>query len=313
MRIGLDAMGGDYAPKVAVEGAVSALGGLAEGSEIVLFGNRELIEEYLPQEYRSQIEIVHTTEVIEMCDHPAQAFARKIDSSIVVGFNHLTEGKIDGFASAGSTGAMMVGCIYGVKPIEGITRPTIATHILTTGQNPVTILDVGLNADCKPEVLYQYAIIGSIYSSEVVGVHNPRVALLNIGEEASKGNLMAKATYPILAANEGKFNFVGNVEGKHIFDSTIADVIVCDGFMGNTILKMAEGFYEILKPLAQKVPAIESMNYEAVGGTPVLGINANVIIGHGCSSSKAIKNMILTTEKTIQADIVSKFKTAFSS
>lgn len=312
MRIGLDAMGGDFAPKVAVEGAIAALDELAVGSILVLFGNREQIEEYLPEEYRSSIEIVHTTEVIEMCDHPAQAFARKPNSSIAVGFDHLTHGKIDGFASAGSTGAMMVGCIYSIKPIEGIIRPTIASHILTTGKNPVTILDVGLNADCKPEVLYQYAIIGSLYSSEIVGVENPRVALLNIGEEASKGNIIAKATYPLLVANNGAFNFVGNIEGKHIFDGTIADVVVCDGFMGNTILKMAEGFYDILKPQVEKIPAIESMNYEAVGGTPVLGINANVIIGHGCSTKRAIKNMILTTEKTIKADVISKFKQAFS-
>lgn len=312
MRIGLDAMGGDFAPQVAVEGAIAALGELSAGSDLVLFGNRELIEEHLPEEYRSRIEIVHTTEVIEMCDHPAQAFTRKSDSSITVGFSHLTHKRIDGFASAGSTGAMMVGCIYAVKPIEGVIRPTIATHIATTGGHPVTILDVGLNSDCKPEVLYQYAIIGSIYSSEIVGVENPRVALLNIGEEPSKGNLMAKATYPLLEANEGAFNFVGNVEGKHIFDSTIADVVVCDGFVGNTIIKMSEGFYDILKTVAKEFPMIESMNYEAVGGTPVLGINSNVIIGHGCSSSRAIKNMILTTEQTIKADIVSKFKQAFS-
>lgn len=312
MRIGLDAMGGDFAPKVAVEGAIAALEELAAGSNLVLFGNKELINEYLPQEYRSRIEIVHTTEVIEMAEQPSQAFTRKSDSSITVGFTHLTQGKIDGFASAGSTGAMMVGCIYSVKPIEGVIRPTIATHIVTTGKNPVTILDVGLNADCKPEVLYQYAIIGSLYSSGIVGIENPRVALLNIGEEEGKGNLVAKATYPLLAANQGGFNFVGNVEGKHIFDGTVADVIVCDGFMGNTILKMAEGFYEILKPIAERIPAIESMNYEAVGGTPVLGINSNVIIGHGCSSARAIKNMILTTEKTIKADVVSKFKQAFS-
>lgn len=312
MRIGLDAMGGDFAPKVAVEGAIASLEKLAVGSSLVLFGNKEQIYEYLPEEFRSRIEIVHTTEVIEMCDQPAQAFTRKADSSIAVGFSHLMQGKIDGFASAGSTGAMMVGCIHGVKPIEGVIRPTIATHITTTGKNPVTILDVGLNADCKPEVLYQYAIIGSLYSSEIVGVENPRVALLNIGEEEGKGNLIAKATYPLMAANNGEFNFVGNIEGKHIFDGTIADVVVCDGFMGNTILKMAEGFYEILKPFAQRIPAIESMNYEAVGGTPVLGINSNVIIGHGCSSARAIKNMILTTEKTIKADVVSKFKQAFS-
>lgn len=312
MRIGLDAMGGDYAPKAVVEGAVAVLNELSVGSELVLFGDREQIMQHLPAEYQSRIEIVHTTEVIEMGDHPAQAFTRKADSSITVGFNYLISGRIDGFASAGSTGAMMVGCLHGAKPIQGVIRPTIATHMMTSKGTPITLLDVGLNADCKPEVLCQYGIIGSIYASEILGMENPRVALLNIGEESSKGNIVAKATYPLMANNGGTFNFVGNVEGKHIFDAEVADVIVCDGFMGNTILKVAEGMHDMFKSMVTDSEVMDSLNYETAGGTPVLGINSNVIIGHGCSSALAIKNMVLTTERTIRADVVSKFKQAFS-
>lgn len=313
MRIGLDAMGGDYAPQVTVKGAIDSLNFISPQSTIVLFGDREQIEKLMPMELRndSRIEIVPTTEVIEMGDHPAQAFTRKPDSSISVGFRHLMEDKIQGFASAGSTGAMMVGCMYTVKQISGIIRPTIATAISTSNGSYVTILDVGLNADCKPEVLNQYATIGSIYAKEIFGITNPRVALLNIGEEAEKGNILTKATYPVMQQND-RINFVGNVEGKHIFDGTIADVIVCDGFTGNTILKQAEGFYNILTAMNVTGPFIEGLNYENIGGTPVLGINSNVIIGHGCSSAKAITNMILQTEKTIASDIVSKFKVAFN-
>lgn len=312
MRVGLDAMGGDFAPGVTVRGALEALPLLASDSTIVLFGDESVLRSYLPDELPSRIELVHTTEIIEMGDHPAQAFQRKSDSSIVVGFTQLKSGDIDGFASAGSTGAMMVGSMYAIKQIEGVIRPTIAVHIQTTAGGAVTILDVGLNSDCKPEVLLQYGVIGSIYSREVTGVENPRVALLNIGEEEGKGNLLTKATYELMKCNGGSFNFVGNVEGTHLFDGAVADVVVCDGFSGNTILKQTEAFYDIARELAPTNPVINAMNYENIGGTPVLGINSNVVIGHGCSSVLAIRNMILETERTVKADMVSKFKQAFS-
>ena len=226
-------MGGDFAPRTVVLGAISASRKLAQDSRIVLFGDKSRIEEILAEENcpDGTFDIVHTSEVIEMGDNPTQAFSKKTDSSIVVGFNHLLEGKIDGFASAGSTGAMMVGCMYTVKQIEGVIRPTISALFPTIDGSEALLLDVGLNVDCKPDVLYQYGIIGSTYAKSVMGKANPRVALLNIGEEKEKGNQQTKATYELMD-NSTDFNFVGNIEAKHLFDSSVADVIVCDGFVG---------------------------------------------------------------------------------
>ncbi len=309
-KIGIDAMGGDFAPEAAVLGAIDAAKAVGSDSRIVLFGDKNAIEAILEREKcpASTFDIVPTTEIITMSDHPAQAFAKKSDSSIAVGFGYLAKGLIDGFASAGSTGAMMVGSMYAVKPIEGVIRPTISSLIPTATGRPSLLLDVGLNVDCKPEVLYQYGIIGSIYAQSVLGIENPRVALLNIGEEREKGNAQAKATHELMANNGGQFNFVGNVEGTHLFSNQVADVIVCDGFVGNILLKQAESIYHITRKMGIQNPFLDQMNYEAVGGTPVLGINAPVIIGHGCSSPLAIKNMILQTEKTVKADLANKLK-----
>lgn len=301
MRIGLDAMGGDFAPKVAVEGALLALEKLNPESKITLFGDKAQIEQLL-ETPNSRIEIVNTSQVIEMGDHPAKAFAAKTDSSITVGFNHLKQGRIDGFASAGSTGAMMIGSMLVIGAIPSVIRPTICTPIATVGNNPIVLLDAGLNADCKPEVLNQYATIGHIYAKNVLHIETPRVALLNIGEEAEKGNLLTKATYPLLAANKN-INFVGNIEANHLFDNSKADVVVCDGFAGNTILKQVEGIYAILKKSGTQNPWLDKLNYELVGGTPVLGVDKPVIIGHGRSSALAIANMIVATQNTIQAQI----------
>ena len=245
-----------------------------------------------------------------MGDHPAKAFQTKTDSSITVGFVHLAKGAVQGFASAGSTGAMMVGSMYAVKPIDGVIRPTISSVVPTVAGRPALLLDVGLNVDVKPEVLVQYGLIGSIYAESVLGIENPRVALLNIGEEPTKGNAQTKATYEAMKA-DGKFNFVGNVEGSHIFSGKVADVIVCDGFVGNTVLKMAEGLYRINRAMGADNPFWNAMNYEHVGGTPVLGVGATVIIGHGSSTPLAIKNMILSTERSIKADFPAKLQRAF--
>ena len=202
IKIGLDAMGGDFAPEAAVKGAVMALDAIGADSRIVLFGDEKRIRELIAAEgcADDRFDIVATTEVIEMGDHPAKAFQQKADSSITVGFGALAKGAIDGFASAGSTGAMMVGSMYAVKPIEGVIRPTIATAIPTVLGTPVLILDIGLNVDCKPEVLEQYALIGSTYAASVLGIANPRVALLNIGEEEAKGNAQAKAAHELMKA-----------------------------------------------------------------------------------------------------------------
>ena len=305
-------MGGDFAPEAAVQGAVLALEAIGPDSRIVLFGDEAKIKAVLEAEGCSaeRFDIVATTEVIEMGDHPAKAFQAKADSSITVGFGYLAKGAIDGFASAGSTGAMMVGSMYAVKPIEGVIRPAISSIVPTIAGRPALLLDVGLNVDCKPEVLAQYGLIGSIYAEAVLGIGNPRVAVLNIGEEETKGNAQTKATYELLK-EDGRINFVGNVEGSYIFTGQVADVIVCDGFVGNTVLKMAEGLYRINKKLGGGNAFWDAMNYENVGGTPVLGVNAPVIIGHGISSARAIKSMILSTEQCIKADLTVKLQHAF--
>ena len=312
LKIGVDAGGGGFVNEAAVQGAVLALEAIGPDSRIVLFGDEAKIKAVLEAEGCSaeRFDIVATTEVIEMGDHPAKAFQAKADSSITVGFGYLAKGAINGFASAGSTGAMMVGSMYAVKPIEGVIRPTISSIVPTIAGRPALLLDVGLNVDCKPEVLAQYGLIGSIYAEAVLGIGKPRVAVLNIGEEETKGNAQTKATYELLK-EDGRINFVGNVEGSYIFTGQVADVIVCDGFVGNTVLKMAEGLYRINKELGGGNAFWDAMNYENVGGTPVLGVNAPVIIGHGISSARAIKSMIISTEQCIKADLTVKLQHAF--
>ncbi len=313
LKIGIDAMGGDFAPEAAVKGAVMALGKIDAESRIVLFGDRERIERILTEEHTpaDRFDIVPTTQVIEMGDHPAKAFQQKSNSSITVGFTYLAKGLIDGFASAGSTGAMMVGSMYAIKPVEGVIRPTISSPIPTVTGHPALLLDVGLNVDCKPEVLVQYGLIGSIFAESVLGIKNPRVAVLNIGEEETKGNAQARAAHDLMKA-DGRFNFVGNIEGTHLFSGKIADVVVCDGFVGNTVLKMAEGLYRINRAMGGDNAFWSAMNYETFGGTPVLGINAPVLIGHGCSTPLAICNMILSTERCAKAGYTEKLRRAFN-
>ncbi|MBQ1952784.1 MAG: phosphate acyltransferase PlsX [Alistipes sp.] len=339
IKIGIDAMGGDFAPEVAVEGAVMALQKIDKESRVVLFGDEKRIRELLAKHHcaAENFDIVPTTQVIEMGDHPAKAFVSKSDSSITVGFNYLAEGKIDGFASAGSTGAMLVGSTMVIKPVEGVIRPVISSLIPKLINRRGLILDVGLNVDAKPEVLAQYALLGSIYAQSVMGIENPRVALLNIGEEDTKGNAQAKATFELLKADK-RINFVGNVESSYIFTGTYGgpdpDVVVTDGFVGNTVLKMAEALYRInfklgggkprlmnfLRPvLGRIIPKLyyqqdfwEQMNYESIGGTPVIGINAPVMIGHGSSSARAISSMILSMEREIKGKFPEKLRAALA-
>jgi len=222
----------------------------------------------------------------------------------------LQANKIQGFASAGNTGAMLVGVMFTVKSIEGIIRPAIATLIPNLSGKSTILLDVGLNPDCKPDVLYQYAILGSNYAEFVFGIQNPRVALLNIGSEKEKGNLVAKATHELMQETKD-FNFVGNVEGNDLFHEDKADVVVCDGFVGNIVLKEAESFYSVVKHLKIEHEFFEGFNFENFGGTPILGINSNVIIGHGASTEKAIKNMILHTKDVINANLPERFRKVF--
>ena len=337
IKIGIDAMGGDFAPEVAIEGAVMSLKFLNKDSRIVLYGDeariRELIKKHDAKE--ESFDIVATTQVIEMGDHPAKAFVAKRDSSITVGFRDLSEGKIDGFASAGSTGAMMVGSMQVIKPIEGVIRPVLATLIPTVsaekGIQRAVLMDVGLNVDAKPEVLAQYGLLGSIYAKSALNMENPRVALLNIGEEEGKGNAQAKATYDLMKA-DGRYNFVGNVEASYIFTGKIGDVVVADAFVGNSLLKMGESLYRInsrldggkskfinfFRPiLGSIVPKLyfqqdfwDAMNAESVGGLQVMGVNAPVMIGHGSSSARAICSMILAMERDIKSNFPAKLREA---
>lgn len=313
MKIGVDAMGGDFAPEAIVKGAILAQKELDSSEQIVLFGDQQKIVQILESEKAnvSDFEIVHCSEVIGMGDNPAKSFSKKTDSSITVGFSWLAQKKIDGFASAGNTGAMLVGTMYMVKSVSGIIRPAIASYIPVSETKFNLLLDVGINPDCRPDVLYQYGVLGSIYAKLVFGVENPRVGLLNIGEEEEKGNLVSKSTFELMKESSD-FNFVGNIEGNQLFDDKKADVIVCDGFVGNVVLKEAEAFYHMLKKRNISDPFFERFNFENYGGTPILGVNSPVIIGHGVSNSKAIKNMILQTRTVISLNLCNKIKEAFN-
>jgi len=313
MKIGLDAMGGDFAPEAAVKGAILAQKQLLPTERIVLFGDKQKIESIIEAEKAnpSDFDIVHCSEVIEMGDHPAKSFGKKTDSSITVGFGWLAKNLIDGFASAGNTGAMLVGTMYTVKQVPGVIRPSIASYIPVSETQFSLLLDVGINPDCRPDVLYQYGILGSIYAKAVLEIENPRVGLLNIGEEEEKGNLVTKSTYDLMK-DSSHFNFIGNVEGNDLFSDAKADVVVCDGFVGNVVLKEAEAFYRLIKKRKINDPFFERFNFENYGGTPVLGVNAPVVIGHGVSNDKAIMNMILQTRTVISTNLCGKIKEAFN-
>lgn len=302
-------MGGDFAPLEALKGVQQYLSEAQNKAHLFLLGDeaqlQPLVAEHgLPAD---AFTIVHAPEVIGMHEHPTKALKEKTRSSIAVGFYLLAKGQIDGFISAGNTGAMLVGSLYSLKPLEGVLRPTISTIIPKENGQTGLLLDVGLNSDCKPEQLNQFAIMGSVYAQTILGIDTPRVALLNIGEEEGKGNLLAQATYPYLKANS-HINFVGNVEGRDVLKDK-ADVMVCDGFTGNVILKLAESLYEITQAKNLQHEYLDRFNFENYGGTPVLGIAKPVIIGHGISKSLAFKNMISLAQKMIEKDVMQKLAT----
>ena len=301
-------MGGDYAPQKTVHGAILALNELPSDTKIVLFGREsEILSELIQHNINANnFEIINCTDVIDMGEHPTKAFKSKPNSSIAKGFEYLAKGKIDGFASAGNTGAMFVGGYYSVKAITGVLRPAISTLIPREDGGVTVLLDVGANADCKPDVLYQFGILGSLFSEHVCGIKVPKVSLLNLGEEKTKGNMLTQATYSMMEKNSD-YNFIGNIEGRDIFDSE-TDVIVCDGFTGNIVLKEAEGIYSIMEKRGLLDDYFKRFNYENYGGTPILGLNKTVIIGHGISNEIAIKNMITLTKDVVEADLGSKIK-----
>lgn len=312
MKIGIDILGGDFAPDANISGAVLAKKELPNDVQLVLIGDRDQISSGLlsldqdPSDY----EIVHAPDVITMNDHPTRAIPQKPNSSIAVGFDLLAKKEINAFASTGSTGAMLVGSIYKINTIPGIIRPCITSTLPAIDGSKTILLDVGSNADCKADVLYQFAVLGTLYSKNVYGVENPRVALLNIGEEDSKGNLLTLAANKLMAESDD-IHFIGNLEGRDLFMGK-ADVIVCDGFTGNVVLKEAEGIYSLLKMRGIKDEYFDRFNYENYGGTPVLGVKGNVMIGHGISNDVAVKNMIIHSADVARSGLAAKVNEAFN-
>ena len=305
MRIGIDMMGGDYSPGAAIGGSLLAREELPSDIDIVLIGNKNIIQAYAHRNDLniSDFRIIHTDEWLGMGDHPLKSLKRKPEASIFLGQKLLKRGELDGFCSAGNTGAMLVGAMQIITPIPGVIRPAISAMIPTLDGPDAVILDVGLNPDARPDVLYQYGILGSLYSSLVTEIKNPRVALLNIGEEEEKGKMVPRAAYQLMTDSDD-LNFIGNMEANALFVNSETDVLVCDGFVGNVILKEAEAFYRLISTRNICNGYFEMFNFENFGGTPVLGVKAPLVIGHGISNEKAIKNMIIQTRNVVESQLV---------
>ncbi len=310
MRIGLDVSGGDFAPEVNLEGLKLAMKELPTAS-FFLFGDKEQVEAHasFSDIDLSRVQVVHAPDQITFRDNPTRAILKKPKSSISVGLNWLSTRKIDVFSGTGNTGAMLVGAIYKSTTIPGVIRPCITSTLPTITGDKTILLDVGSNADCKADVLSQFAVLGSIYAQYILGKKQPKVALLNIGEEESKGNLLSIAAHELLKSTD-VINFIGNVEGRDLFTG-VADVIVCDGYTGNVVLKQAEGMYSLIKQRGINDEYFDRFNYENYGGTPILGIRGNVIIGHGISNEIAIKNMLLHSYEVASSGLAKKIRKAF--
>lgn len=312
MKIGLDIMGGDFAPEAAVLGAIQAHRLLSRDQSIVMIGDKDKAAPFFEgSDFNpDHFEFVHTTEEITMGEHPTKAVVRKPNASIPLGFKLLKEKKIDSFSSAGNTGAMLVGAMFSIKTIPGVIRPALATVVPKLKSGYGLMLDVGANADCKPDTLLQFGALGSLYAENVLHIKNPTVGLMNIGEEEEKGNLLTQATFSVMKDTH-MYNFIGNIEGRDLFNGK-ADVIVCDGFTGNVMLKLAETFYILTLKKGFKDDFFDRFNYEQYGGSPILGVNAPVIIGHGISTPEAIKNMILLSRSMILSRLIEKITAAFN-
>jgi len=310
MKIGLDVMGGDFAPDATIAGAILALSEISENDQIVLLGNEEIILNQLDKHKVApdNFQIVHTSQVIGMGDKPLKAITSMPDSSIFVGFKMLDSKQINAFASAGNSGATMVGAMYSVGSIPGVIRPATLAIVPQEKGSESIILDIGTNPDSKPDVLYQFAVLGSIYAHDILRIENPRVGLLNIGEEEGKGNLICQSAYQLMKDSK-EFNFYGNIESRDLFNSKV-DVIVCDGFTGNIVIKQSEAIYRILQKRNLTDSFFERFNYEKHGGSPILGVNGAVVIGHGISNDVAVKNMILLAKNIHDARLSVKIKKA---
>lgn len=322
MRIAVDAMGGDHAPEEIIKGSLIA----AEANpnlQLILVGQEDRILSILPQSRPKNISIYGATEVIEMDEHPANAVRKKKDSSIVVATKLVKLGDADAVVSAGSTGAQMASALLGLGRIKGIERPAIIT-VLPTPEGGKLILDVGANMDATPEQLCQYALMGSIYAKKILGISNPRVGLLNVGSEEGKGNELTQKAYPLLVATP--VNFIGNVEGRDVPYGR-ADVVICDGFAGNILLKSLEGLAGVLfqqikekitSNMVRKLGALavkpglkeiaQMMDYAEYGGAPLLGVNGISIICHGSSKAKAISNAIRVARECVQVNLIEQIR-----
>ncbi len=325
MKIVVDAMGGDRAPEVAVEGAVRAARDL--GQEIILVGQRGAVQAELDRHDTAGLRLTlqHASEVIEMDEHPAAAIKAKKDSSMVVGMEMLKRREADAFYTAGNSGGALAAALFRLGRLRGIKRPALSTIFPSqTPQGFCFLLDIGANADCKPEYLLQFAIMGAAYAERVLGVPNPRVAIVSNGEEEGKGNALVQETVPLLKA--GDLNFVGNAEGKDV-PWGIADVVVTDGFTGNVIIKLSEGVARYLLDLLKKEitsrslsqvgallakPAFDAvrqqLDYREYGGAPLLGVDGVVLVGHGRSDAKAIHNGIRMTAQTVENGVLEAIK-----
>ena len=303
MKVGLDVMGGDFAPDATIDGAILAHKEIDASDRIVLIGSKELILAKLNERGcdAKNFDIAHASEVIGMGESPIKALKVKSDSSLAVGFGMLKNDQIQALASAGNTGAMLVGSIFSVNNVQGIIRP--ATSVLLPKENGgnTILIDVGTNPDARPDVMYQFGILGSLYAEKVHNISNPRVGLLNIGEEEGKGNLLSQSTFRLMKDSRD-FNFYGNIESREIFGDKV-DVIVCDGFTGNVVLKQMEAMFQMLCRRNLQDDYIKRFNYENFGGSPILGVTGSVLIGHGISSAEAIKKMIILARDVYVSDL----------
>lgn len=331
IRIALDAMGSDSAPSSEVEGAVAALRASANRFHVVFVGNEAAIRTELAKTDTTGLaySIVPASEVITMHDSPVAALKQKPDASIVVGMNLHRSGNVDAFVSAGNTGAVTAASTLILGRIKGVSRPTIGA-VFPSVQGPTLVVDAGAVTDCKPHFLYEFGVMGALYSELVLKKKNPRVGLLNIGEESSKGNEQAHEAYKLFTEKKTSLNFVGNVEGRDVL-AGCADVVVCDGFTGNILLKFAESVPTYLKYQFKKYAeqawwkkllmgvmrsplrtVFKDMDYQEFGGVPLLGVDGITIIGHGGSTPKAVMNMLYRAEEAVKGQINEKIRAALS-
>lgn len=323
MRIALDAMGSDNAPAVEVEGALSALAELPGSFHVLMVGDQEAIRAELarwPDVPHERIEVVHAAQRIDMGESPAHAIRRKPHSSIMVGLQLQKRGEADAFISAGSTGAVMAGSLVVLRPLPGVDRPAIGT-VLPTNEGPVLLVDAGANVDTRPHHLLQFAHLGTIYAQDLMGIAAPRVGLLNIGEEPEKGNELVVDAFKLLAGSS-RLNFVGNVEGRDVIRGA-CDVLVCDGFVGNVLLKFYEsvaGFFLSLfrrasvggTPPADVQNTLRALDYTESGGAPLLGVHGVTIICHGGSPPRAIRNAIRVAAQAVDRNMVQHIQSRLS-